>query len=435
VGRVALFINGVSTKGIGAITSVVGGPKPGSMAWKLAHGQDVNLLLMGDGGAENDSPLLTDTIIAISLDGATHHAAMISIPRDIWVNYDAWPSAGPRPAYSGKINEGFEIGSQDAGGTKLPAYTGPDGGGHLAEHTVSAVTGLAFDGYITVDFKAFRDVVDAIGGVNVCLDGPLDDEQYPNYADGYVPGGIHFKAGCQNVNGEQSLELARSRHADQPDQASDFGRAKRQQLILSAVKKKITSPQTVISLFSMLGSLQDDVKTDLDLASVLAIRDWGQSLPDSNILRVGLTNGDLLADQGQGATCGPVYSLCPQDSTFAMVRWYLQMVPAAPAAAPEKASIQVGVGTYNISDLPDRLTTALSTLGFQVQSQGHQPVQATTTIADYSGGHYPKTSAWLSKFFGVPVTPAASPTPAGQVENGLVVTVGRDFALRWYGLA
>ena len=80
-----------------------------------------------------------------------------------------------------------------------------------SEHEVSKVTGLTFDRYIAVDFIAFRDMVNALGGVDVCLTTDLDDTSYPDYTGGYHP--IHFKAGCQHLNGEQALEIARSRHA------------------------------------------------------------------------------------------------------------------------------------------------------------------------------------------------------------------------------
>lgn len=98
------------------------------------------------------------------------------------------------------------------------------------------MTGLTFDRYIAVDFVAFRDMVNALGGVDVCLSTNLDDYEYPNYHNGYMP--IHFRAGCQHLDGELALELARSRHAQQPQQSSDFGRARRQQDIVQAIKKK-----------------------------------------------------------------------------------------------------------------------------------------------------------------------------------------------------
>ena len=62
-----------------------------------------------------------------------------------------------------------------------------------------------------------------LGGVDVCLSTNLDDNSYPTTSNGYHP--IHFKAGCQHLNGEQALEVARSRHAIEPQQSSDFGRA------------------------------------------------------------------------------------------------------------------------------------------------------------------------------------------------------------------
>ena len=63
----------------------------------------------------------------------------------------------------------------------------------------------------------------ALNGVDVCLTTDLDDWSYPNYHGGWNP--IHFKAGCRHYNGEQALQIARSRHALQPEQSSDFGRA------------------------------------------------------------------------------------------------------------------------------------------------------------------------------------------------------------------
>src|SRR5260370_30320865 len=101
--------------------------------------------------------------------------------------------------------------------------------------TLFPYTTLFRSRYIAIDFVAFRDMVDALGGVDVCLTTNLDDIYYPDYSNGYHP--IHFKAGCQHLTGEQALEIARSRHAEQPEQASDFGRARRQQDIMEAIKK------------------------------------------------------------------------------------------------------------------------------------------------------------------------------------------------------
>ena len=84
---------------------------------------------------------------------------------------------------------------------------------------------IEFLHHLVAGAASSRDMVDALGGVDVCLSTNLDDIYYPDYSGGYHP--IHFKAGCQHLSGEQALEIARSRHANQPQQASDFGRAGR----------------------------------------------------------------------------------------------------------------------------------------------------------------------------------------------------------------
>src|SRR5216683_7034904 len=212
-------------------------PAQGSIAYKLKHGQQVNILLLGMGGEQNDAPYLTDSIMAVSIDPTTGRVMMVSIPRDLTVHMNL--QSNPNRIWTQKINAAYEVPYTNIICCVASQYTGANGGGLAAEHEVSKVTGLTFDRYIAVDFVAFRDMVNALGGVDVCLTTNLDDYSYPNYVNGYYA--IHFKAGCQHLNGEQALEIARSRHAEQPEQASDFGRARRQQDIMQAIKKKATT--------------------------------------------------------------------------------------------------------------------------------------------------------------------------------------------------
>src|ERR1700737_3108129 len=210
-------------------------PPAGSIAWKIKHGQQINLLLLGYGGPENDAPWLTDSIMVVSIDPLSRRVLEVSIPRDLYVQIDAWQD-GRR--YDEKINAAFAVGNDPASfgpGPLGTAFQGKDGAGHLVEATVSRLTGITFDRYAAVDFKAFRSVVDNLGGITVTMDGPLDDCHYPDYSNGYMnhgvplgyrcpPGaGIHFQAGDYTVDGEKALELARSRDAEQPDQARAFG--------------------------------------------------------------------------------------------------------------------------------------------------------------------------------------------------------------------
>jgi LCP family protein required for cell wall assembly len=412
-------------------------PTPGTIAYKLKHGQQVNILLLGRGGYENDAPYLTDSIMAISIDPSTNRVSMVSIPRDLVVRMNLQDN--PSRVWTNKINAAYEVPYVNIICCVASQYQGRDGGGHAAEHEVTKITGLEFDRYIAVDFKAFRDMVDALGGVDVCLSTNLDDIEYPDYSGGYHP--IHYKAGCQHLSGEQALEIARSRHANQPQQASDFGRARRQQDIMQSIKKKATTINGFSKAPQLLSALQKNINTDMSLADMRAIYDWGKNLPDSSIIRVALTapsgaaDGNLLDSYNCGM--GPTVSqLCPDDPSFTMIHLYVGAVLIDPKVLAEKAPVQFAGGASNFSGLESRLTTMFDPTGLQLADPVVHRALAQTVILDYSNGQFSRTSKWLADYFGASVVAATptSPAPAsGQQTYGLVVVLGRDFGRRFLG--
>src|SRR3982074_1239733 len=205
------FVHATTGRHLNPLTEGVQGVEPpqGSIAYKLKHGQQVNILLLGMGGEQNDAPYLTDSIMAVTIDPTTGRVMLLSIPRDLGVHMNLQTPSSR--TWTNKINAAFEVPYTSIICCVAPEYQGRDGGGHSAEHEVGKLTGLTFDRYIGVDFVAFRDMVNALGGVDICLSTNLDDIYYPNYHNGYMP--IHYKAGCQHLNGEQAIQIARSRHA------------------------------------------------------------------------------------------------------------------------------------------------------------------------------------------------------------------------------
>src|SRR5712692_8042133 len=305
---------------LGAVVEAVQ-PDPGSIAYKLQHGQQVNVLLLGMGGYENDAPFLTDSIMAVTIDPNSHRVMLASIPRDLVARMNL---------QTNPINAAYEVPYTSIICCVAPQYQGRDGGGHAAEHEVGKITGLTFDRYIAVDFVAFRDMVNALGGVDVCLTSPLDDWSYPNYSNGYIS--IHFTAGCHHFNGEQALQIARSRHAIQPEQASDFGRARRQQDIMQAIKKKATTVNGFSKAPQLLSALQNNITTDMSLSDMRAIYDWGKNLPDTSIIRAALTAGD--GSPLHAGNCGlgvAVSQLCADDPSFGMIHRYIASLLVDPA--------------------------------------------------------------------------------------------------------
>src|SRR6202165_3991006 len=414
-------------------------PAQGTIAYKLEHGQQVSVLLLGMGGEQNDAPYLTDSIMTVTIDPASHRVMLASIPRDLVVQMNL--QSNPSRIWTNKINAAYEVPYVSIICCVAGQYQGPNGGGYAAEHEVGKVTGITFDRYIAVDFVAFRDMVNALGGVDICLSTNLDDYEYPDYNNGYIRNGIHFAAVCAHYNGEQALQIARSRHAQQPQQSSDFGRAHRQQDIMQSIKKKATTVNGFSKAPQLLDALQKNIHTDMTFSDMKAIYDWGKNLPDSSIIRVALTapsgaaDGNLLDSYNCGM--GPYVSqLCADDQSYNMIHKYLASLFIDPKTLGEKAPVQVVNGANNFAGLDRRVTSMLDPTGLQLADPVGHRASSSTLVLDYSGGQFPLTTQWLQTYFGATVvaaTPANSPPAAGQQTYGLVVVLGHDYALHFLG--
>ena len=187
----------------------------------------VNILLLGMGGEGHDGAYLTDTIIVASFKPATKQVALVSIPRDLYVDMGSF---GWR-----KINSANAYG-------ETSDY--PGGGAALAAQAVNDVIGQPIDYFVKVDFNGFKKLIDDLGGVDINVLQSFSDQQYPDYEHGYQT--ITFTKGLEHMNGERALQYSRSRHGNN-GQGSDFARSQRQMQILLAVKNKALSPGTLLN--------------------------------------------------------------------------------------------------------------------------------------------------------------------------------------------
>ncbi len=157
-------------------------------------------------GTGNDAGRRTDTIMLLYVP-PSGRAALISVPRDSYV---------PIPGHGkNKINAAYSF-----------------GGAPLLVQTVEQNTGLRVDGYVEVGFGGFVNVVDAVGGIEMCPPTAIKDRD----------SNLDIPAGCQQMDGTTALGYVRMRKAD-PE--GDLGRAKRQREMVSAVAKKVISPATI----------------------------------------------------------------------------------------------------------------------------------------------------------------------------------------------
>ena len=227
--------------------------EPGKPLPRWEGTERVNVLVMGIDQREHEQgPWRTDTMLVLTIDPVTMSGGMLSIPRDLWV---------PIPGYEeGRINTAHYLGD---------IYDYPGGGSALAAKTVQYNLGVPVHYYARVNFAAFEQLVDLIGGIDVYVEEEISDATYPDEAYGYDP--LYIPAGWQHFNGEMALKYARTRHSI----GGDFDRAKRQQQVLMAVFEQITRlellPELAPRAPELWQTLQDSVVTDLTLDQVIAL--------------------------------------------------------------------------------------------------------------------------------------------------------------------
>ncbi|HEU5037436.1 MAG TPA: LCP family protein [Nocardioides sp.] len=212
---------------------------------------ELNILLMGTDsrscagcGIDNQSGEGgSDTTILLHIADGRRSAYGISIPRDTLVD---------RPACTSTSGQALPAAS---GATWNQAYA--LGGAACTARQVEAVTGVFVDSYVTVNFGGFKDMVDAINGVEVCIPRPVDDSVAH----------IHFDAGTQTLDGDRALQYVRERHSTAN---SDLGRMKRQQAFIASMINKVMDAGTLTRpdrLYRFATSLADSIETSPDIAS------------------------------------------------------------------------------------------------------------------------------------------------------------------------
>jgi polyisoprenyl-teichoic acid--peptidoglycan teichoic acid transferase len=359
----------------------------------------------------------------LSVRPATREAIMISLPRDLWVKIPALPRNG---FMMGKLNSAYAIGTDHKNYPNIRNEWKTDtGGGDLAAATVSQVIGQPVDYWVGVDFKAFREVVDALGGVRVNVPTALDDPYFPA-GESTGMRHIHVDAGWQQFDGERALEYARSRET-----TSDFDRSRRQQLVMLAVRQRAFSLNAIPRLLSLLGALQDNVRTNLRPGDMQQLADLAGHLKDPDIRRVAIDTSDLL----RSGTSNGQYILQPLDPTYGALQRYLAKALPDRSTLASQVPFQVQDGSrrywlpYGIGTPAGIMTSLLQAEGWQA-SLGPATTQrvAQTQILDGSGGSAAATVAWLHDYFGGTVTTVAAPASGPTV----TVLLGSDFTLKTF---
>lgn len=228
----------------------------------------INILILGLRG-EGDSygGLLTDTMMILSIKINTDQVALISIPRDLYIQM---PSANSKNSLQKeRINFAYALGQEKVG---------ERGGLSYGKAAISEVTNLYLDYAIAIDFTAFEKIVDILGGITIYLDKPFSENS--QFAGEFL---IDLPAGKNTLDGKNALYYVRSRFS-----SSDFDRAKRQQEVLLAIKDKALSAGILldpVKFYNLLDALGAHIKTDMTINDFRELIGFYPHLDFKNIKR------------------------------------------------------------------------------------------------------------------------------------------------------
>lgn len=380
----------------------------------------INILLMGMGGIGHDGPYLTDTIIIASIKPSTGDVAMISIPRDLGVDI---PGHGWR-----KINNANAYGEVDR----------PGWGGAFATEIVEETFNIDIQYYIRIDFQAFTELIDEVGGLTINVDRAFTDPLFPAPNNEYQT--IRFAAGQQTMNGETALMYARSRHGNNGE-GSDFARAARQQKVILALKEKILSFKTLtnpVRINNLMEALDAHVTTNLEFSDIIELVKLAKELDTTNIRKLVLDT----SPQGylqNGYRPDGAFILEPKNGSFDEINQIIENIfeselvvpddtPAQQQPTYSPAIIEVQNGTWR-AGMASRMKAVLDGQGLEVTTVGNTQERPMEKSAVYAISDNAPIDV-LEGISTVLTIPILESPPTGTVvaeSTDILVILGDDF--------
>lgn len=383
----------------------------------------INFLLIAVGGEGHSGQNLADTIMLLSLRPSDNTVGLMSIPRDLYVQV-------PDEDYYTKINTVHAYGESKKKG----------GGPELLEKKVEEITGQPIHYFARIDFIAFKQIVDAVGGITITIDNSFFDFWHK----------ISFSAGTETMNGERALAFVRARYIEGPE-GGDFKRAARQQQALLALREKIFSVNTAFDFTkanAILNSLSDNIRTDMELWEMKRFYEIARQVDREKVNTVVLTTGPKGVLTGSTEVLGgtPASILKPRTGNYSEIQSMATDIfshgddahvqaSIAPAAAPENSptpsptpaaiTVEVRNGT-NITGLAKAVGDTLTEEGYTVAAIGNAAVRTNEKTIVYAQAQDDESQAKrVADFL---AAPADVDLPEGEAKStaDVVVILGAD---------
>lgn len=384
----------------------------------------VNILLAGYQGSESDEGPLTDSIMVVSLDTQNNTAFTMSIPRDLWVNI---PGMGNEKINAANTNTNFN----------KPGYF--KGGMGQLQEVIEKDFGIPINYYALIDYAAFEDAVNAVGGITVNIQSPDPRGLYDPNVDKAHGGPVKLPNGPVKLNGLSALALALAR-GDSPYSygfpLSDINRTQHQRQMLIALEKKATSAGVLsnpITISRLVSSLGNNVTTDLTLSNVLRAAQLVRKVNMANIKSYGLNysgSNALLttytAPDGEDA-------LVPRAGiyNYSQIQQFYKQITSSNPIVQESPTVTL-LNASNVTGLAAREKQVLENKGFDVVDIANASTEyPTTMIVDNTNGKKPAAdSALKSAISGTVVNTSSGSAEAGEAANyssDYVVIMGKDW--------
>jgi LCP family protein required for cell wall assembly len=381
----------------------------------------VNILLLGKGGPGHTAPDLTDTLLLASIDPVQNEAALVSVPRDMYVQNES--------GYSMKINAVYSTAKQarlaNGDETEEDKQSAEDAGLKGVKDAVSDVLGVPVHYYVMVDFKAFEDAINTVGGITVDVKEPLYDQSVA-----WLLGGNPLVAGegLQTFDGERALLYSRSRMGSA---RGDFDRTERQREVIVALQNKVMSLGTFSNPFKvaeLLSTFGDRVRTDLNgLEEIKRLYEIGQQIGSDKIVSVGLADPpNILVSTdtiGNQSVVVPVAGLYQ----YAEIHSYIRNNLRDAYLKSEDARVLILNGTTT-AGLATATAEELKSYGYNVVGVDNAPTSdyVQNQLIDLTNGSKKYTKSYLERRLELTST---TQSPAGipdATEVDFVIILGTD---------
>jgi LCP family protein required for cell wall assembly len=326
----------------------------------------------------------TDTMMLVTVDPVSRTAGILSIPRDLWVEIPGFEHSRINTAYS--LGESFDYPSDG---------THPGGGPGLAMRTVENLLGVQIQFYAVIEFLAFQDMINEIGGIDVLVQEPMEMAIIGRYTMSLEAKPYHF-------DGPQALAYARARGTS----GGDFDRSRRQQQVILAIRDRILNLGNLPTLIGRAPAIYqhvaEGIHTNLSFDQMVALGTLALQIDPADIQRGVIGPPDMvlletLPDGAQVLKPVPDQIRLLRDQIFTLtdaVAPSIALDDPAAASAQEGARVAVRNGA-GIEGLATSTADYLRGLGVNVTEVGNADRMdyATTVIVDYTGNPY--TSRYL----------------------------------------